>query len=168
VHNFIFKERCDDYGADIPPGCTAGVCGKNASGDICYGTIYADKKHASMTIFDQQIRAFRQWMKNRGQQNKPLIVSEYGIVYYHAGMEDLAKVQSFMLNTFDYFMDTKDCSLGYPGDECRLVQRWVWYSLDDDSPGINQYAYLYGAGTGRLTATGDTFARYARDHLDTW
>lgn len=154
VHNFIFKERCDDYGADVPPGYTGG----------CYGTIYPDEKHNDMEIFDQQIRAFRQWMKDRDQQNKPLIVSEYGIVYYHAGMEDLNLVRSFMLATFDYFMNTKDCSLGYPGDECRLVQRWAWYSLDDDS--INKYAYLLNPDTGKLTALGETFADYAVSHME--
>ena len=154
VHNFIFKEKCDDYGADVPPGYSGG----------CYGTIYPDEKHNDMQIFDQQIRAFRQWMKARGQQNKPLIVSEYGIVYYHAGMEDLNLVRSFMLDTFDYFMNTKDHSLGYPSDEYRLVQRWAWYSLDDDS--INKYAYLLAPDTGKLTPLGDAFAGYAVSHME--
>lgn len=155
VHNFIFKERCDDYGADVPPGY-----------DGCYGMIYPDEKHNDMQIFDQQIRAFRQWMKDRGQQNKPLIVSEYGIVYYHAGMEDLNLVRSFILDTFDYFMNTKDYSLGYPGDEYRLVQRWAWYSLDDDGSHINKYAYLLDPDTGKLTALGEAFADYAVSHME--
>ena len=156
VHNFIFQEACDAHGADVPPGYAGG----------CYGERYPDKRHNDMDLFDQQLRAFRQWMKNHGQQNKPLIVSEYGIVYYHTGMEDLNLVRSFMLATFDYFMNTKDCSLGYPDDECRLVQRWAWYSLDDDGPNINKYAHLLNPDTGKLTALGEAFADYAVSHME--
>ena len=122
VHNFIFQEVCDGHGADVPPG------------HGCYGTIYSDSDHNNMQIFDEQIRAMRQWMKDRGQQQKPLIVSEYGIVYRHEGMDNFDLVRRFMLDTFDYFMNTKDCSLGLSSDDCRLVQRWAWYSLDDDDP----------------------------------
>jgi len=156
VHNFIFKEKCDDYGADVPPGDGG-----------CYGTVYDDRDHNNMQIFDDQIRAMRQWMKDRGQQQKPLIVSEYGIVYYHAGMEDLNLVRRFMLDTFGYFMNTKECSLGLDSDECRLVQRWAWYSLNDNSQFINRYSHLIDPDTGLLTPLGQTFADYANQHLDT-
>lgn len=161
VHNFIFKEACDDYGADVPPGWSD-----------CYGVIYDDHKHNDMYIFTTQIQIFRQWMKDHGQQQKPLIVSEYGIVYRHAGMEHLSLVQTFMTQTFDYFMNAKDCNLGYAADECRLVQRWAWYSLDDNhtdasgQPYFNIYAYLIDPNTGALTATGQTFAEYAGRYLD--
>jgi hypothetical protein len=105
-------------------------------------------------------------MKNRGQQNKPLIVSEYGILYHHAGLENRERVKSFMLNTFDYFMNTKDCDLGYAADDCRLVQRWAWYSLDDNRAEYNKYGYLINPDTGALTYLGRAYADYARQHLD--
>jgi len=170
VHNFIFKEKCDDYGADIPPGCDS--CREHdPTDDPCYGVEYpgGDWTHASMDIFRAQMRAFRQWMKNHGQQDKPLIVSEYGIVYFHAGLEDPDVVKGFMLATFDYFMNTKDCDLGYTADECRLVQRWAWYSLDDDylSTGFNRYGVLIDRYSGQITPLGQAFADYAGDHLDT-
>ncbi len=156
VHNFIFREYWDEYGADIPPGSSASI-----------GVEYRDDQHNDMNIFKSQIRDFRQWMKDHGQQQKPLIVSEYGLVYEHAGMENLSLVQSFMTQTFDYFMNnSKDCTLGYRDDDCRLVQRWAWYSLDDNYPYFNQYAYLIDPNTGALTATGQTFAEYARKYLD--
>ena len=155
VHNFIFKEHCNDYGADMPPGDAR-----------CEGTLYSDADHNNMVIFNAQIRAFRQWMKDHGQQQKPLIVSEYGIVYRHAGMNSQSLVQSFLTNTFDYFMNTKDCNLGYAADQCRLVQRWAWYSLDDNNPNFNSFAYLIDPTTGRLTATGQTFMEYAQRYLD--
>ncbi len=157
IHNFIFREYWDEYGADIPPGSNERI-----------GAMYLDSQHNDMTVFRDQIRLFRQWMKDHGQQQKPLIVSEYGIVYRHAGMENLALVQSFMTQTFDYFMTAKDCSLGYAEDECRLVQRWAWYSLDDNNPNFNAYAYLINPATGQLTPTGQTFADYAQRYLDTW
>jgi len=157
VHNFIFKEKCDDYGADVPPGYPS-----------CYGTIYNDNDHDNFNIFKAQIRAFRQWMKDRGQQNKPLIVSEYGIVYYHVDrLNNWDAVRTFMLATFDYFMNEKDCSLGYPADECRLVQRWAWYSLDDSRGIYNEYSYLFNQTTLQITPLGEAYANYARNHLDT-
>lgn len=155
VHNFIFREYWDEYGADIPPGSNEQI-----------GAMYMDEQHNDMIVFRNQIRLFRQWMKDHGQQQKPLIVSEYGIVYRHANMNKLSVVQSFMTQTFDYFMNTKDCSLGYAADQCRLVQRWAWYSLDDNNPLFNDYAYLIDPNTGALTATGQTFAEYASRYLD--
>lgn len=168
VHNFIFKERCDDFGADVPPGYAQ-----------CHGTVYYDGDHDNMQIFDQQIRAFRQWMKDRGQQQKPLYVSEYGIVYSHSCSGTVAQcggapydygnqevVTRFMLNTFDYFMNTKDCTLGYAADECRLVQRWAWYSLDDTQGYYNPYSALFNMTTKQKTALGAAFQAYAMQHLD--
>lgn len=157
VHNFILKEKHDDYGAGIPPG-------SNALQGVTYST---DRTHIDMTIFDQQIRAFRNWMKERGQQNKPLIVSEYGVLYWHDGLEDPQLVQDFMIKTFDYFLNTKDCSLGYPADDCRLVQRWAWYSLDDRgiSSGFNQYGALFDPTTRKITGTGERFRTYSLTNM---
>jgi len=158
VHNFIFQEHCERHGASVPPGYSG-----------CEGTMYADEDHDNMEIFDRQIRAFRKWMKDHGQQNKPLIVSEYGIVYWHVErLNNWEAVQSFMLKTFDYFMNTKDCSLGYPADECRLVQRWAWYSLDGSMGVYNSHSDLFDASTRQITPLGETFADYAHAHLDTW
>jgi hypothetical protein len=121
-----------------------------------------------MDIFRRLIRDFRQWMKdlNPSQQEKPLIVSEYGLLQYGGGLEDPDVVKDFMLDTFDYFMNTKDCDLGYTDDDCRLVQRWAWYSLDDFSPGFNQCSRLLDTQAGQLSYLGQAFADYASNHLD--
>ena len=42
--------------------------------------VYCFAEHDNMAIFDQQVRAMRTWMKNHGQQNKPLIISEYSLL----------------------------------------------------------------------------------------
>ena len=137
VHNFIMKEYLNDFGASIPPGLPG-----NPQVGVTYST---DWTHVDMGIFNEQIRRFRQWMKDKGQQNKPLIVSEYGVLYFHDGIGALSVTKQFMQNTFDYFLNTKDCSIGLPSDECRLVQRWAWYSLDSpaSSFGPNQNAVIF-------------------------
>ena len=157
VHNFILREVSGSWGADIPPGSDATV------GE------YADDPttHINMAIFDQQIRAFRQWMKDRGQQDKPLLVNEYGVLLPNTVFgypeNDSAVVANFMTSTFDYFLNAKDCNIGYAADDCRLVQRWAWYSLDDESI-YNPYQYLLDPATGLLTATGQAYRNFAQQN----
>jgi hypothetical protein len=111
-------------------------------------------------------------MKDHGQQNKPLIVSEFGVLYKHPvcdgqPMFSFPFVQEFMINTFDYFFDTKDCDIGYPADECRLVQRWLWYSLDDGSSdsNLNPAGALFYPDTRWMTSTGMAFRDYCVENL---
>lgn len=153
VHNFIIQEKARAWGADIPPGVDA------------QEGAYVDhpETHIDMTIFDEQIRAFRQWMKERGQQEKPLVVSEYGVLYHNGlmGLPDQPSyVQEFMIATFDYFYKTKDCSIGPTNDSCRLVQQWNWYSLDDTWGSFNPYSRLFDPTTLQITATGIRFRQY--------
>lgn len=155
VHNFIIQEKSQSWGADIPPGISA------QEGEY----VGRAQTHIDMTIFAQQIRAFRQWMKDRGQQEKPLIVSEYGALYPNSLLglptNDPTPIYTFMNATFDYFFDTKDCTLGYTADECRLVQRWNWYSLDDTWGNFNPYSRLFDPNTTQITAIGERFRDYA-------
>jgi cell division septation protein DedD len=125
-----------------------------------------------MEIFGQQIRAMRQWMKERGQQDKPLIVSEYGVVYKHPtcdgqSMNSGQVVQDFMVATFEYFFNEKDCDIGSPGDECRLVQRWMWYSLDDSGfeSNLNPNGSLFSPVSRQITGTGAVYRDYCLSHL---
>ena len=122
VHNFILQERKGSWGCEIPPGINATA-----------GMLYGIDDHDNMTYFRQQIEAFRRWMAEKGQQNKPLIVSEYGILFHEGLGYDYERVRRFMLATFDYFLNATDPEIGYPADGYRLVQRWAWYSLDDPS-----------------------------------
>jgi hypothetical protein len=160
VHNFIIQEKAHEYGADIPPGIDA------TEGEY----INALKTHIDMTIFAKQIYAFRQWMKERGQQNKPLIISEYGVLYSNtligSGPGDPQIVQNFMLGTFDYFLNTKDCAVGLLADDCRLVQRWNWYSLEDVSGTFNPYGRLFDPQSFQMTATGEKFRTYSLQNLE--
>jgi hypothetical protein len=186
VHNFIIKERCDDYGADVPPGYAGLIRPQEPWYDTvyanaCYGTFYnalagqyvGDNTHDSMEIFAAQIRAFRLWMKEHGQKEKPLIVSEYGFLYHHilepeddanpgARERNQARVTQFMLSTSDYFLYTTDSDLGYSADGNRLVQRWAWFSLNFQ--GFNEYNYLYDPSTRHLTPLGEALAAWVQNH----
>jgi len=177
VHNFILEEVCeklekDDgtkeftcYGSGVVPGS------EERKGSY-EGMSWA---HINRDLFHEQIVAFRQWMKDRGQANKPLIVSEYGVLYSgvhcnnpipggcsDANWVDLADpqvVQEFMLWSFDYFLTTSDCTLSEV-DDCRLVQRWLWFSLDHVDGSSNQLVNLADrSGLGLLPA-GVKFREY--------
>ncbi len=179
VHAFIASEFCQwerpdggervlrCYGAGVPPGETA----KQGS------YVGEDWKHIDRPTFDQQIRAFRAWMKERGQQQKPLIVTEYGVLYSSVpcnndcpdpdayNLEDPNVVHGFMLWTFDYFMNTKDCDLGYAADDCRLVQRWAWFSLEDVEWEFNPHTVLFDRDNKNITLAGQRYRDYAVESL---
>ena len=123
--------------------------------------LYTVEDHDNMTIFRRQIRDFRIWMKDHGERNKSLIVSEYGILMPSDLGFDEPRVQAFMLATFDYFLNAKVDWLGYPADENRLVQAWAWYSLDDDHfEGNDTRSHLFNPITKQLTSLGRAYQDY--------
>lgn len=153
VHAFILPEN-DDWGAAIPLGLR----------DFAHeGMQYAVTDHDSMEIFKANIIAFRQWMAERGYRDKPLLITEYGILipdYYFP----YAKVKSFMLATFDFFLTSADATIGYPADNNRLVQAWSWFSLnyppyaDTNPTGMN--GNLVAPDTGALQLLGQDYGAY--------
>jgi len=179
VHNFVLREEKNGFGAEIPPGLPG-----NPTTGLYIGN---DCTHTDPATFDKQIRDFRQWMKARGQQEKPLTVNEYGILFAHIpsapnnnngkckiNFGDETVVNNFMLWSFDYFLNTKDCALGYAADDCRLVQRWLWFALDSTYQdangqlisGLNKYASLLNGTTLEITKAGALFRQFALDNLD--
>jgi hypothetical protein len=147
VHNFILREERDSWGVDIPPGMPDQT-----------GRLRDIADHDDMEIFRQQIVAFRQWMKERGQQDKPLVITEYGILMPTDYGFPPERVEQFMLATFDYFETAVDPDLGYPADGYRLVQRWCWYSLADERYPTGNLA---SPGSGTLTPLGQAFRNFA-------
>jgi hypothetical protein len=147
VHNFILREERDSWGVDIPPGMPDQT-----------GRLRDIADHDGMEIFRQQIVAFRQWMKERGQQDKPLVITEYGILMPTDYGFPPERVEQFMLATFDYFETAADPGLGYPADGYRLVQRWCWFSLADERYPTGNLA---SPGSGALTPLGQAFRDFA-------
>ncbi len=166
VHGFVLREvrpghgvecrpngatEAGEWGAGIPPGVTAN-CGLWISVDDL------DR----MDLFAQQIVRFRTWMRDHGQQNKPLVVSEYGILFNEELGYGYERVRDYMLATFDYFLSASDPDIGYPADGNRLVQRWAWYSLDDTSfVWGTTYSALMDPQTRAIKPLGSDFGRYA-------
>lgn len=146
IHNFILREERDSWGVDIPPGLDAEA-----------GILYEIQDHDDLQAFQDQILAFRRWMAERGQRDRPLLVSEYGILMPQDFGFDGARVQAFMYATFDYFLTATDDALGYPADGNRLVQWWAWYSLGDT---LYPTGNLFDPATKSTTPLGVAFARY--------
>jgi hypothetical protein len=143
VHNFILHEERGSWGVDIPPGMSENT-----------GTPRDITDHDDLRIFEQQIVGFRRWLKERGQQDKPLIVTEYGVLMPADYGFPPERVESFMLGSFEYMRTAADPTLGYPADGYRLVQRWCWFSLADERYPTGNLA---DRGSGRLTSLGKAF-----------
>jgi hypothetical protein len=147
VHNFVLREERGSWGVDIPPGM-----------DDDSGRLYEIEDHDDLALFRQQLVDFRRWMRERGQQDKALIVSEYGILMPHEYGFSPEAVRQFMVDTFELMRTLADPGLGYAADGGRLVQRWCWFSLQDERYPTGD---LVEGTSGRLTPLGEAFARYA-------
>jgi hypothetical protein len=109
-------------------------------------------------------------MKDHGQQQKPLIVSEYSILYPYHGVGSPysvrdeygnyftpERVSAFMLNIFDHLNAARDPSLGYALDDNRLVQQWLWYTAHE---GIGSSSQLMEADLVTMTLMGQTYRNH--------
>lgn len=151
IHNFILNEVSCSYdpancwGADVPPGI-----------DEPYGEIVGIDDNDNFDMFAARVMRFRQWMRDRGYSDKPLYLSEYGILMPPDFGFDAARVNAYMNKTFDYLTTATDPALGYPADGYRLVQKWSWYSATDQ----NYNGWLFDSSTHQLTAMGQNYAAH--------
>jgi len=146
IHNFILREERGSWGVDIPPGLT-----------VNQGILYELDDHDDLEVFKAQIINFRQWLADRGQRDKPLIVSEFGILMpedYGFGPE---RVQRFLYGTYEFMLTATDEQIGYPADDNRLVQRWAWYSLSDNRYSTGNFIDF---ATGDLTSLGQAHQKF--------
>ncbi len=134
MHVFVLPERRNSWGADIPAGIDAEFGAYRFRTDESGTALTPMPEHIQLQYVEEQVLRFRTWLKEKGEQEKPVIITEYGVLLHNWMMgfpdEDPQPVVNYMLQTFDYFLNARDCSLGYTWDDCRLVQRWVWFSLD--------------------------------------
>lgn len=150
IHAFILRERSCDYypddcwGAEVPPGI-----------DAPEGMLYDVQDNDNIEIFKQGVERFRQWMAERGYQDRPLIITEFGVQMWPDYGFPPERVNAYMNATFDYLM-TATSTVGYPADGYRLVQRWAWYSLTDN----HFNGWLFDPDTKARTVFGDNFAAY--------
>ena len=147
MHNQIVWEA-PDTGADIPKGCE-----DRTDLGMSYGVQDCD----NMTIFTTHVRAVRTWMKDHGQQDKPLILSEYGVLQPEYEGFTVDRINEFMNRTFTYLLYAADTGLGMPADSYHLVQRWAWFSLNSDY----WNGPLFDRATKEIFECGRNFSRFA-------
>jgi hypothetical protein len=132
IHMQILKEGPGNEGAGVPVGIPAE--GARA---------YTLQDCANVQLFKTLVIEFRTWMAAHGQRDKPLIISEMGVLqpsFYlvedHGEPEEQRKemgdrlIEQYMMQTFVWLLTAQDATLGCPTDGNRLVQRWLWFSLN--------------------------------------
>lgn len=120
MHAFVLREERGSWGVDIPPGQ-----------DVAAGWLLPVDDHDNVESFKWQILTFRRWMADRGYGDRPLAITEFGILMppdYGFGPE---RVGRFMTATFDFLLSARDPAIGLASDGGRLVQQWAWFSLAD-------------------------------------
>ncbi|MBN2392910.1 MAG: PKD domain-containing protein [Anaerolineae bacterium] len=164
VHSFILCENCYPIPAPGEPFAW-GACWvpdwPSSSASAPYATFYSVYDHWDVNIFTERIETFRQWMYDNGYRNHPLVIPEYGVLFYegliYSGSTYDAKNREFMYGGFDWMQEGRDSLTGYRPDDSRLVQGWAWYSLDHGSyPG----GTLFDPDTYQPTVLGDDYAAY--------
>ena len=180
IHVYILSES-NEGDAHIALGTDPALAIPHSS-DCADPNSYCYAEHDDVNLFAEQIVRMREWMKRRGQQNKPLLITEYGILlpYNYYGTCTLEtcppegapgcfcdenketfhprRVADYMTATFDYLMTATDPDLGYPADNYRLVQQWLWFSLAYDREG--HASNLMDSDTYTLTLPGWTWRNY--------
>lgn len=152
THAFILREVYGSWGASTPPGV-----------DPSCAMDYPVRDGDNVDILRDHVIAMRQWMKDKGEQGKPLIISEYGVLWPEWFADEdgrtfpPVRVSHFMTQTFELFLGETYPEVGHPEDEYRLVQAWAWYSLSDDQ---NYNGYLFHSDSGEISPMGQTYANY--------
>ncbi|MEZ4861352.1 MAG: hypothetical protein R3C14_08600 [Caldilineaceae bacterium] len=118
MHAFVLREEANSWGVDIPPGFA----------DVQHGVLWEVADHANLRLVENQVRLMRWWMAKHQQRDKPLVITEYGILMPADYGFPPEMVATFMRDSFELLRTLQDPMLGYPADHNHLVQRWIWFS----------------------------------------
>jgi len=161
IHAFILNEQplYDSNGKNINWG--AGIpLGYDANTWPPIEVIAPGPPTYDINTFKDRVIKFRQWMNALGplEQSKPLWITEYGSLFpTWLGVTEL-QTATYMEQTFDFMLGTKDATLGNASDDNRLVQKWFWYSLNEL---VTKFGgSLYNPLTQQITTVGDHFIKY--------
>lgn len=146
IHTFVLREELDSWGIGIPPGM-----------DETAGQLLEISDHGNIDLFRQYILDFRAWMAARGYADRPLAITEMGILLPPDYGFPPQFVADYMRQVFDFLLTAAN-ETGYPADDGRLVQYWFWYSLYD--PGAYPTGNLYDRETQSLTPLGRMYVDY--------
>ncbi len=150
VHAFTLREEAGSWGVGIPPGM-----------DGATGILYEIEDHDNLDILAQNLVDFRKWMAERGYGQKPLVISEYGILMPEDYGFSPQRVATFLESSFDFFRQATGED-GYPLDDDRLVQWWFWYSVYDK--GVYTTGNLWDIDDGQLTELGQVWSQYVTEN----
>lgn len=146
IHLFILREEKDSWGIDIPPGR-----------EETAGEMYEIEDHGNVELVKAHTGAFRDWMAANGYGDKPLAVTEFGILLPEDYGFPPDFVKEYLVEIYEYFR-TATGEHGLATDGGRLVQYAFWYSLHDE--GAYPTGNLYDVERGVLTPLGEAFTTY--------
>ncbi|MCO5186753.1 MAG: hypothetical protein M9918_00890 [Anaerolineae bacterium] len=176
MHLYVLSET-DRYGnpndtANVALGTDPALGKRSGTASECsLDQVYCIAEHDNIDRFAEQVVAMREWMKAHGQQNKPLILSEFSSLYSplkadgdpfldeYGNQFTIARIKEFMDATVDYMSNTTDPNLGYEYDDYRLVQQWMWFSMHSERTGWG--SNLLQSDKSTLNWLGQTY----RDHI---
>lgn len=140
--------------------------------------VYCISEHDDVGVFAQQVTAMRTWMYEHGQRHKPLILSEFSLLFPYrldpggsCWLQDEfgncftdSRVVDFTDNTLNYLTSSRSSKIGYPLDDNRLVQQWSWWSVNNSYNG-QKTGYIsdlvaFDNDLGKLTGLTNVGARY--------
>ena len=134
---------------------------------------YMDQVGAPNYQVEIMVDRKRQLMKDYGDQGKPLIITELGVLTaLRDPVPTAAQINDFMDQAFQYLETATSIELGNPYDDYHLVQRWAWFALTSWHPGDDhkwEGTDLLDIDTAgqdvedQLTAIGLNYSEYPRD-----
>jgi hypothetical protein len=132
IHLYLLPEERGDWGADIPAGID------EQTGLFVFDTFTESVLvNKDFSYVPGLVRDFRVWMKERGQQNKPLFITEMGVdmpEWLLPGEFTAEKIRDeYLYPVLDMIYQATDPELGYPEDTYHLVQSMWWYSYNIDN-----------------------------------
>lgn len=149
IHLFVLREEADSWGIGIPKGMSETA-----------GQLHEIEDHGDIQLFKNYTVAFRDWMDANGYGDRPLAVTEFGILLPEDYGFPPEFVQEYLVATYDYLLDATGPN-GLASDGGHLVQYAFWYILQDD--GDYQTGNLYDRGLNILTPLGEAFKQYVAD-----
>jgi len=154
IHMYTLREVACSYGAGVPPAATRN------------GWLYDWWQWSDINLLRQHLPEMRQWMAAHGERDKPLIITEFGMLMpddgswcWQGNCITQETSRDYLRDSFTYLLTATHPTIGYPADGNRLVQAWAWYSLYDSFYG-GDLVYLNGT----LTPAGQAFAQIASAH----
>lgn len=150
-------------GSEYPNNWPVGI-GAPRAGENEYHSWECNKSGGPDDVrqFKNDVIRFRQWMNEKGYRETPLWISEYGVLSGDSYNCTQKAIGQYLVQTMEWLNTATDASIGLPDDENRLVQRWLWYSMNDQpynkdtGQGFSGALYYHGSPSypGAMTGVG--------------